>query len=139
MTTPNATWLEQLENEIWAAFPPDRFGYVRYHEARLLTQDELARVLTLAKSGDFVVRMFNAVMGFGVGISLSTPPPYPGTDAYYRVAITNAHVDDGKGDHVRFKEAWELFAPIALSEANQRLVEFTFGQRLSTEQSYYDY
>ncbi len=132
----DADWLRKLNAEIWQEHPRSataRFAWA--DEKRVLTQEELARVLELAKSGTYIVGMWNACMGFGVGISLYASPLYPGTDPEPLIAITNKHISKD----ARFEDGWKLFSPIALSEENQRAYEFACGERLRTEKHHYDY
>lgn len=129
-------WLEKLSEEIWQEHVASiRAGGTWWDEKRTLTPEELNRVITMAKSGDVVVGMANACMGFGISMTLYSPPPYPGTESEALITITNEHLGEG----ARFKDGWKLFSPIALSEANQKAYEFAFGHRLHTDQSYYDY
>jgi len=99
---------------------------------------ELVRVFSIVEQRDLVVKMYNACMGFGLGLSVYRMPPCPGTDPVFVLSMNSDHLVCPQ-DTRRFDHAWDLFSPVVLSLRNLRLHRFQFGKEPSMDKRTYDY
>lgn len=137
-------WLEATHRDIWERPEVRRRRAYRQRipspprEARQLTGIEVRRILDIIERQDLLVDLYNACMGFGLGMAVSQMPPFPGADARGVLQMTSDHLVC-PSDARKFDHAWDMLAPVAFSPRNLRLHRFLYGKEPTQEKYRYDY
>lgn len=111
--------LERLHKEIWEHHSgPASYGTQYWStEKRRLTDEELAKVLEVAKTHPCTI--YNACMGFGIGMTIWSHPLYPGLPTEGLFHLTSLHLPGVPvSGHDHFHKGWEIFSAVALRPEN---------------------
>ena len=141
-------WLRATHLELWKPVNEQvrlserlygRRPKVRHPEMkRQLTGLEISRILETIEKCDLIVDMYNACMGFGLGITLASMPGYPGAEPVFVLSFNSDHLpcltDTRKFDH-----AWGMLSPVCFSARNRRLHRFQWGKEPRQDKMHYDY
>lgn len=137
-------FLDKLGSELWEHHR-DSGPYGSYStEKRLMTQEELDRILDIASRN--IVTLHNASMGFSIGMRIAQEPEapsYPGvtTDPPKMLCfITSKHLPGvPDGGHQHFAKGWDLFSAIALKPENIAKCKEYKLEVPRNDEGYYDY
>ena len=134
-------WLRLIHSEVWKTIPANhrqRWPRERREASRQIDGKEIKRIFDTVERSDLIVVIYNACMGFGIGMSIYTMPPYPGTDTVFVMSMNSDHLIKVNGTR-EFETGWQLFSPVAFSRRNLRLHRFLYGKEPRQDKMHYDY
>lgn len=129
-------YLEKLNEELWQSHQ-DYYNNRRRKwcsEKRKIQMKELQKVFKTIKKEKLGIKVHNACMGFGIGISIYAKPSFPGVKPEYIITITSDHLKPKRNsEKIRgFERGWELFSEFAKKNENLLLEPLR-------DKGYYDY
>jgi hypothetical protein len=124
-----ATWLEELQHEIWdrkemsAAYGQSQS--VRFETTRKLHPEEWEQAKAFIEEHGYPCELINTRFGFGLGMAVFEMPPTPGAPAELLLLISDEHLSfDGEEPKERWEHAWTTFSAITHSDQNRSRCEF---------------